>query len=384
MTESNIPTMLREHTPDDTPSAVQSSLNAVERFQQHLRTLTPRVVVTPVLVVVNVLVFGWMLAQGVDALSPNALVLLDWGGSYAPAVSDGEWWRMWTANYLHAGVVHIAFNMWILWDAGRSVERMVGSAGFLAMYTIAGILGSVAGNLMHPQVVSVGASGAVFGVFGCLLAVVVRMPGTVGWNALGRLGRDAGVFIGFNVLFAFGQEGIDMAAHIGGLAAGFLCGLLLVLPLERESLPRRRGRALLLTSVGAVAIVASILLSPAVGPGFTSELRRFIATEQVILNAFNSAIAAAQTDEISDAETADVIERDVLTRWRSTLQRLQNIDRRGMNDDQENLYHNLIKYSQLREQGWVLIVEAFREGDMTKAERANEIQARALEIINNL
>ena len=141
----------------------------VAEFYAQLKRFTPYAFVTPALVLINVGVFAAMIAAGVDLMSPSIEHLLSWGANYAPMTTGGEWWRLLTSNYVHIGIIHIAFNMWVLWDAGRLVERLLGNVGFIIMYVLSGVLGSLTTVLWNPAVVSAGASGAVFGVYGCLI-----------------------------------------------------------------------------------------------------------------------------------------------------------------------------------------------------------------------
>jgi membrane associated rhomboid family serine protease len=129
--------------------------------------------------------------------------------------------------FLHGGLLHIGFNMLALWQAGRLVERMFGSARFLALYMIAGVCGSLASVLWNPHVNSVGASGAIFGIIGGLLAFIGRsdsgVPATVGRDLRGSLTG----FLLFNIVAGFVYPHTDNAAHLGGLAGGYLAGHLL-------------------------------------------------------------------------------------------------------------------------------------------------------------
>ncbi len=196
-------------------------------FYSELKRRMPTAFVTPTLVLINVIVFVAMLAGGVDFMSPSIEHLLSWGANYAPMTTGGEWWRLFTSNYVHIGIIHIAFNMYVLWDAGHIVERLLGNVGFITMYVLSGVVGSFTSVLLNPAVVSAGASGAVLGVYGCLIGLLLVSRGAIPNKVVMRIGSSALAFVACNALYALGAEGIDMAAHVGGLATGFLCGVMM-------------------------------------------------------------------------------------------------------------------------------------------------------------
>ena len=209
----------------------------VAEFYSDLKRRMPAALVTPTLVLINVIVFVAMLAGGVDLTSPSIEHLLSWGANYAPMTTGGEWWRLFTSNYVHIGIIHIAFNMYVLWDAGQFVERLFGSVNFLVMYVLSGVVGSVTSALWNPAVVSAGASGAVFGVYGCLIGFLLLSRGSIPNNLVTRIGSSALAFVACNALYALGAEGIDMAAHVGGLATGLIFGVTMRSPLTYTSKP---------------------------------------------------------------------------------------------------------------------------------------------------
>jgi rhomboid protease GluP len=200
----------------------------VASFRRALYAQTPRVWVTPLLVGINVAVFIAMAAAGVDLWSPSVDSLIRWGANYGPRTTGGEWWRLLTNVFLHIGILHIGMNMLGLWQIGFLVERLLGNRGFLIMYLVSGLCGSAASLFWNPHVVSAGASGAVFGVYGLLVAYLLRNRGSIPKEILGPLQKSALFFIGLNVLFGLQIKGIDMAAHLGGLLGGFGVGLLVV------------------------------------------------------------------------------------------------------------------------------------------------------------
>jgi len=220
---------------------------------QHLARVTPRVWVTPALAGLIVLGFGFELSRGVSFMSPTARELLEVGGDFGPSVAEGEWWRTVSSMFLHAGLLHIAFNLWAFWQVGKFTERIFGNLPFLLIYLVSGIGGSLTSLVLHPLTVGVGASGAIFGVYGALLAFVLLHKGVLPREFLVRQRNSLFVFLGYNVVFGLTQSNIDMAAHGGGLVVGMAAGALMGRDLLRPSAlaARRAG--------GALVICAAVL-----------------------------------------------------------------------------------------------------------------------------
>ena len=132
------------------------------------------------LAAVCVLVFLAMTLSGVSPLEPSIEALLDWGANFGPFVAvDHEYWRLFTSMFLHVGLLHLAFNMWCLLAAGPMIERFFGNLAFAVVYVISGLGGSLASTAVHPLLVSAGASGAIFGIFGALCGFLVAQHRTI-------------------------------------------------------------------------------------------------------------------------------------------------------------------------------------------------------------
>jgi len=235
----------------------------VASFQADLLAATPRAFVTPTLVAACVGVFAAMVATGVDPMLPSPDDLLPWGANDAVRVAlAGEWWRLPASVFLHGGLLHLAMNMWCLVNIGPLAERFYGNLGFAAVYLAAGIGGALASMATAPARVSVGASGAIFGILGALLAFLLVNRRSVPASVLGPLRSSALAFVVFNTLFGAVAPGIDQAAHMGGLATGFLSGLVLARPWPARSSARDLARsafravvvAAVVTAVGAGAV----------------------------------------------------------------------------------------------------------------------------------
>ena len=195
------------------------------RFEDQLRSRSPRAPVTTALVAANLLVFAAMWAAGAELFAPAGTIHIAWGSNFGPYTTDGEWWRLFTSAFLHFGIVHLAFNMWALAAVGPLVERLYGSAAYLFIYAIACLAASLASTGWHPDVNSAGASGAIFGVYGALLAAMLRGRRTIPRGVVAPLRTSALVFTLYALAIGFLSKEVDNGAHLGGLAAGFLVGV---------------------------------------------------------------------------------------------------------------------------------------------------------------
>ena len=154
--------------------------------------------------------------------NPDPQVLFDMGAMQPIAVAAGQFWRLFTAMFLHAGLIHLLFNGWALWVFGGQVEAAYGRTWMLLIYLVSGFLATVASYAFGPaNALAVGASGAIFGIFGAFIAYNYRRRHLA--LAAANL-RMAMTLILLNLLLAFGFARIDWRAHIGGIIVGFLAG----------------------------------------------------------------------------------------------------------------------------------------------------------------
>ena len=206
--------------------ALQAEIRA---FEGRTRVAS-RAVLTLAIAFACFAVFVAMVASGVSAVTPNPQQLLDWGANFGPSVVfDHQPWRLFTALFLHIGIFHLLMNMYCLITAGPVVERFFGHIGFALLYILSGIGGSFASLWAHPSHISAGASGAIFGIFGGLLGFLAIQHRNVPLALLKPMRAGAIAFVGYNTLFSLSVPGIDMAAHLGGLVTGFVCGLLMTI-----------------------------------------------------------------------------------------------------------------------------------------------------------
>jgi membrane associated rhomboid family serine protease len=258
--------------PDRKTASFAPQMAERAEFETRLKNVTPNAPVTPTLIAINAVMFVIAVALGGGVMVPHPEVMIRLGSNYTPLTAGGEWWRLLTATFLHFGLVHLAFNMWALWVNGLLVERLYGSARYLLIYLVAGLAGSVASFLWHPFVNGAGASGAIFGVLGALLAFFLSTHSGVPKSVLKTHRRTAALFIVVSMLNAARFPGIDNAAHLGGLTAGFIMGFLLARPLNATRTERDWAgqwvRAWLVVA-GAALLLSHYLASGRLHPRLT-------------------------------------------------------------------------------------------------------------------
>jgi rhomboid protease GluP len=179
----------------------------------------------------------------------DAQTLVDFGAKYGPYIARGEWWRLVTAGFEHGGILHILMNMWVLFDLGAQTEEMYGTSRYLTIYFVATVTGFLASFLWSPHVPSVGASAALMGLIGAMIALGIRDRSSWGADIRRFYTRWVIYILIFGLLPFFA---VDNAAHLGGLAGGFIVGYIAGTP--RNSQPVERfwqivaGIALALTA----------------------------------------------------------------------------------------------------------------------------------------
>jgi membrane associated rhomboid family serine protease len=211
---------------------------------------------TYALIGLNAIVFlAEMLSGGPTGAGDSGSLIRD-AGTHGPSIADGDWWRVITGGFLHAGLIHLLLNMYVLWVAGQILEPAIGTRRFLGIYFAGLIAGSLGALLVDPNATTVGASGAIFGL---MAAVIVVARG----RGVEEVASQFGLFVVLNLVITFSIPGISIGGHIGGLIGGGLAALVVILAERRMT--GRPGYAFELgattlmiaaTFVGALAVAA--------------------------------------------------------------------------------------------------------------------------------
>lgn len=289
----------------------------VAEFFRQLLALTPTAWVTRVLLVAITAWFAVMALAGVDVFNPDADELIKYGANYGPVTLNGQWWRLFSCIFVHVGLIHFAFNMWALYVIGPLVERMVGHVGYLLLYFISGGAASFASIWFNRLVVAAGASGALFGLVGGLLGFLIRSRHSVPSSAFRGLRNQLVILIAINVALGFSISGIDNAAHLGGLAAGFVLGLILGQPIDEGTRVRRHWHNLATLVLGGGALAAAIAFAlPPAPPAIEMEINTFMRNDRSYLNRMSELEQRLAAGQIDDAEFAESLQDDVIAPYR--------------------------------------------------------------------
>lgn len=179
------------------------------------------------IIAINVIVYIFSALFSANIIDMDMQTLVEMGALFGPlVVLKGEWWRLFTAMFLHGGMTHILMNMFSLYLIGRGVEIYFERKAYISIYLFSGLLGGLASLYMHPDSVGIGASGAIFGVFGALAGFFLAHRDKIGTQAKAFM-KDFGMVLGINLVLGLSIPSIDVSAHIGGLVVGIVGGFII-------------------------------------------------------------------------------------------------------------------------------------------------------------
>jgi rhomboid protease GluP len=189
-----------------------------------------------VLLDLNIFVFVAMAFSSQELFQFKTEMLLDWGANYGPELHGLGLSRLVTSEFVHSGAIHLLNNLFGLFWASACLGRVVQNSWLILCYLLAGVGGAIASTIVHPNIVSVGASGAVFGLFGIYLVIAALRDDRLTVEKTSSFLMGVGAYVGINLLLAAITPHVDNAAHIGGLAVGAAIGLVIFVT-------HRKGRA---------------------------------------------------------------------------------------------------------------------------------------------
>lgn len=367
--------------------SVEEGEERLASFWHSVYAATPRTPVTLAIVAANVVIFVALLFAGAGLFRASPEVLLGWGGNFGPATGDGEPWRLAASMFLHFGVVHLVFNMWALWDAGRLVERLYGNGVFLGLYLFAGICGGMASLWWNgPRVVSAGASGAIFGVYGALFAFALMQKHAVPRAVIASIGASAAVFVAFSLFVGALLTGIDNAAHLGGLAGGFLAGLACARPVGVPfAAPRTAATAVL--ALGALAGLWALLPAPAYThrAQLAAELamRDFLTDEAATVRLARTVLDPLKRGELAPDIAANRLDAEVVPRWDAANRKLSAIQLAEAAPAAKRL-QLMVRYTAVRREMLSELAQGLRHDDKQRMEHANTLAAESHRLLDEL
>ncbi|NPV51836.1 MAG: rhomboid family intramembrane serine protease [Candidatus Methanofastidiosum sp.] len=298
---------------------INPPLNKKEKVSGFFSLLYPTdgYFITPIIVILNILLFAVMAIAGVHLILPSNESLLLWGANFRPATIDGELWRLFTSTFIHIGIFHLLMNMYALVYIGLLLEPYLGKSRFLSAYLIAGISGSVASIFWNELTISAGASGAIFGMYGVFIALLTTK--LIEKSARKSLLISIGVFVFYNLINGL-KGGIDNAAHIGGLISGLIIGYSsypsLIKP-NKILKPITIGILVLVFSIGSFAIVKNT----------TSDIGKYDADMQIFVRLEEKALGLYRMPRFSsDAELLNELQNNGIKNWEECLKVLEKIE----------------------------------------------------------
>lgn len=329
--------------------------------------------VTYAVIGLNALIWIVMVGAGVHGFEPAGTVLLDWGGNLGILTGSGQWWRLLTATFLHAGFIHLGFNLYFAWVVGRVCEQIYGSAAFAVVYLGSGLIASLVSAAWQPAVVSVGASGALFGVFGAFLAFTVRRRSMLPPEFVRSVMRNGLILVGVNIAIGIAIPGIDVVAHVGGLVAGFGLGYLIAALAEKPVNTAREAKAVRVRAIAAASLAAVLVLV-----GGVLAMPRW-DNPMPVFDEFG-----ARHDELFDryeatelpAERMVLIEREILPFLREAELALRELER--VPPTLRDLVDSRARYYELQQQAFALDLEAMRSNDPVLLAEAENLHAEAI------
>jgi rhomboid protease GluP len=350
---------------------------ARQPFDDALDARTRRPVVTLAIVALNVGIFMSMVMGSGSLSDPDTIVR--WGGSIGTRTANGEWWRLATAMFVHAGFFQVVANVAGLVQIGLITERFFGRFAMASAFAGASLLFAVLGLLLHPVAVTAGGSAGVFAVYGLFVVMLVTgvaspSPFTIPATTLLKVAPSAALFVLYSV--AAGHAG---ALELSGLAVGLAYGFLLAKPAVVET-PSLRRTASLTAAIAVIVITAGIPMRGVID--VRPEISRITEIEERTANAYDSAVRRFTIGELTLKELVAVIDRTILPELRSAqdrLKRLQHVPR-----EQAPLVARADEYFRLREESWQARAAGLRRTSLKGLRSPDDTERQAREVLDDL
>ena len=332
--------------------------------------------ITPIIMNLNILVFAVMVLSGVNIFMPENEELLNWGANFRPTTLDGEWWRLFTCCFLHIGIFHLLMNMYALVSIGILLEPLLGKTKYLFAYIASGIIASLSSLAWNEQIISAGASGAIFGIYGVFLALLTT-------NHIEKAARESMrtstlIFVGYNLLNGL-KPGIDNAAHIGGLLSGMAIGYLFLPSLKQNASNKLTGISI--SAICGLVIVAVIIVfnnvSNDIGK-YQESMKEFVALEEKALAVYKL------PENSSNEKIINALNNQGISNWencKKIISASQNLD---LPEDIKERNKALLIYCDMRIECYHLIYKAISEDTDEYRSLIDTSNAKIERLINSL
>ena len=349
-----------------------------DAFRDALTARTRVPFVTLAVVLINVAVFVSMLVG--DGRMSDAETLVRWGGSAGPWTTNGEWWRVLSATFLHTGFVHLVVEMAALLQAAILVERMLGHAAFAAAYVTSAAFAAALGLSVDPLPVTVGASGAILGLHGLVIAIIIRgtlrrSPVTIPLPFLVRLAPAAAIF----AIYTWAAASPQWTSGLPVFVIQFAIGLTLT-----RNVAERKPSALRIAAPALTVIAIAIAIAaPLAGTtDVRAEIARLIAVEDRTTVSYQTATERFKRGTIKRDALAKVIEVVIVPELEAAQRRLRTIA--GVPRRQQPLVEDAGHFLQLRRDSWLLRARALHEASTDKLREADEVERASLDVLRQL
>lgn len=334
--------------------------------------------ITFALIAVNLLVYVTMVLQGVNYLNPAVKDIISWGGNLQFNVTSGEWWRLASALFVHIGIFPLLANVWGLYFIGLMVEPILGKLKFLIAYLSCGVIAGLVSILWVQEGVTAGASGAVLGMFGVLLAFAttsyINKKFPAAWAAC----------ITFYVVFIVfsGIHGAsDSAGDIGGFIAGLGVGYLFYFFHFKRNLARAGGARISIEIILLTGLLVFFYLRKNGKDDSLQFEKEVMKLNQIELKAMTQ---MQQLQSKTDAEAAQVLRDSALPQWRHFQKEIMKTDAYRLDDQFKHKRGLLSKYAELRVRQTELIYKSISEETEKYSSEINEVSDKIDKIIDQL
>jgi len=352
------------------PQASDRGGDEIDEFHDSIRSQRP--LATQGLIAACVVVFVVKAFRDHSLMGGTLASDVAWGANCGPLTLGGQWWRLLTHQFLHGGIIHLGMNMYVFWIVGRLMERLVGRTALVLIFLLSGIGGGLASIGFHPNVVSVGASGAIFGIIGAMFGLLLHDRQCVPPARLRELRNGIIAFVVLNLIFGLSIAGIDMAAHVGGALTGLVIGLAIV-PLQR---PGHHLRCALLAIGGAVAVMLALHFMRA-----PFDPDQFYHRQDEIIATLKDLEERQERGDLDAEKFADKVDAEVVTPWRE-LNKDMNVIKSWPPDPQHRA--KLLRYLQVRQECYEDLVAAIRTQNPELKDRSEAKGTEASNIAKEL
>lgn len=379
---------------EESAKALEQELKDSEEIDRVMNFSKSNLYITYGIIAINIVVFILMVMDGVSILEPKTADIIRWGANYGPLNLSGDWWRLITSVFVHIGIIHIVFNMVALYMAGVYLEPMLGKVRYIVAYLCTGVCASLLSLWWHKEpVAAAGASGAIFGLYGLFLALLVTKA--IPKQIRNGLLQSIGIFVAYNLIYGL-KAGVDNAGHVGGLVSGFVVGCIYYLTLKKDG-----ARKLLVPAVAAVILLTMVITVVYLENNKTGSLERKTILQEMqnyrykdaerFENTFNrlvdieeKALAPYNNNQLSDAELANQLEEITLPEWEKAEAIMRELESYDVSDQSKQKASLMNEYVQLRIVETRLRVTFIREDDEATGKELADVTARLNELVSEL